>query len=712
MRKIALSFVFSIFWLSSFAQELGIIGTDTTERPPDGLYKLAVKDQKFFVMPPSGMPFSLGFDTDLSIFSTKNSPVFSGNVTLPEINIVGGGKFGRKNSSLFWGDNALDSLSGVYNVAIGNSSMRYAKTANTGIQHAQGNVSIGAFAMSDTTFRGEYNVAIGYLSQGNAYTNYCTTGIGLRTFSAGRNILYSTAVGADSQKDMLVGPNTSMGAKSMLYGQTGLYNTSVGTSTLYYNLSGYENTAVGHLALHYDSTAGGNTAVGAYALQYTQTTGGVAVGAYSQRNNTSGVNNVSVGYNSLGSNTTGNSNTAVGHLASNAGATASNTVAIGTFALRYNSANNVTAVGALAGNNNSTGLYGAFFGYGAGSSNTSGGNNTAIGTSALAVNTTAGGNTAVGYSSLASSNSVDNTGVGSYALNLLTTGIENTALGVQAMKTATTANGNTGVGAYAGQNNTAGNITAVGAYSLRMNTSGVNNSSFGYNALGSNTTGISNTATGTLSLNTNSTGSYNTANGVYALRYSTGSYNTGFGYGTLNALTTGTKNIAIGYNAGSGITTGSNNVFVGGFVGTGFETSSGNIFISDGNATNRIMVNSSGNVGIGNTNPLSLFSVGFASQFQVTSSGKIVQDATITATGTTGAQTINKPLGCVNIAAAGSSVVVTNSLISTTNIVHPWLQSNDATAKSVVVVLGSGTATFYLNAAATSEVRVCFEVKN
>lgn len=87
-------------------------------------------------------------------------------------------------------------------------------------------------------------------------------------------------------------------------------------------------------------------------------------------------------------------------------------------------------------------------------------------------------------------------------------------------------------------------------------------------------------------------------------------------------------------------------------------------------------------------------------------------DRTNTAGGTTGAQTINKSSGSVNFAAAASSLVVTNSLVSATSNVIATVQTNDGTLKSVQAVPGSGSFTLFGNAAATAETRVAFLVTN
>lgn len=92
--------------------------------------------------------------------------------------------------------------------------------------------------------------------------------------------------------------------------------------------------------------------------------------------------------------------------------------------------------------------------------------------------------------------------------------------------------------------------------------------------------------------------------------------------------------------------------------------------------------------------------------------GKSVYDATITGGGTTGNQTINKPTGTVNIAAAGTTVTVTNSFCTTSSIVYAVIRTNDATATIKNVVPGSGSFVINLNAAATAETSVGFIVFN
>lgn len=92
--------------------------------------------------------------------------------------------------------------------------------------------------------------------------------------------------------------------------------------------------------------------------------------------------------------------------------------------------------------------------------------------------------------------------------------------------------------------------------------------------------------------------------------------------------------------------------------------------------------------------------------------GNIRANSTIVGTGTTGAVTINKPTGRVNIAASGTSLVVTNNLITSTS--HPFgnVATNDTTCKSVAIIVGTGSMTIIPNTAPTAETAVDFWIIN
>lgn len=118
---------------------------------------------------------------------------------------------------------------------------------------------------------------------------------------------------------------------------------------------------------------------------------------------------------------------------------------------------------------------------------------------------------------------------------------------------------------------------------------------------------------------------------------------------------------------------------------------------------------SAGLAATGGGNTWQFYAAGSAPNFFA---GDMRFDKTVTAGGTTGAQTINKNAGTVNFAAAATSLVVTNNRVTTSSIIIATVASNDATMTSVQAVAGSGSFTLYANAAATGETRVNWVVIN
>lgn len=114
----------------------------------------------------------------------------------------------------------------------------------------------------------------------------------------------------------------------------------------------------------------------------------------------------------------------------------------------------------------------------------------------------------------------------------------------------------------------------------------------------------------------------------------------------------------------------------------------------------------------GTTHNFADWQIGGTSRFKVRNSGLLVFDTTITAGGTTGNQTINKPTGTVNIAASGTAVTVTNSVITASSIVYAIARTNDTTCAVKNAVPGSGTVTINMTAACTAETSVGFLVIN
>jgi len=347
--------------------------------------------------------------------------------------------------------------------------------------------------------------------------------------------------------------------------------------------------------------------------------------------------------------------------------------------------------------------------------------------------------------------SYDNTGVGWQALLGIagsSSGNANNAIGRQALATNTTGNSNNAMGYAALYNNTTGGVnTAVGTVALYSNTTGNRNTAIGYSAL--------NTLTGSYSNNTgigDEAGSwYGATYGVNALTQATQC--TYIGSRARANANTVTNEMALGYNA---VGDGSNTTVLGssattqtriygtvlsdaatpimrcvtGKTNTGYVEvqgkTSGGVRLTGADAMGNTLILSAAAVATSDRtltlpDPGGADTVCYLALAQTLGSktltapvltGNVQVDKTITAGGTTGAQTINKTAGSVNFAAAATSLVVTNSLVTTSSVIVATVATNDSTMKSVAAVAGSGSFTLYANAAATAETRVNFVVLN
>jgi hypothetical protein len=290
-------------------------------------------------------------------------------------------------------------------------------------------------------------------------------------------------------------------------------------------------------------------------------------------------------------------------------------------------ADNNTAYGTNAGQDDGGSGFDTSFGYYTASNNCFGSYNTATGAQAgqyqQGSNNTATGvnalrgpfcdcqNSKVGCPLMEGS---DNTATGVSALEADADGSANTATGKDALQYNTTGDDNTATGWSALQSNTTGiNNTATGWQALLSNTMGYNNTATGWGALELNASGFENTATGQFALHANTTGNQNTADGKAALFGSTGSFNTGTGYKTLFS-NTGSYNTAAGwqalfsntsgiFNTASGVSalssnmTGSDNTAIGGQALEHTTTGANNTAVG----VNALFSNTTGsrNIGIG-----------------------------------------------------------------------------------------------------------------
>ncbi len=175
--------------------------------------------------------------------------------------------------------------------------------------------------------------------------------------------------------------------------------------------------------------------------------------------------------------------------------------------------------------------------------------------------------------------------------------------------------------------------TAVGIGALYANTTGNYNTANGVNALYSNTTGYSNTANGMSALYSNTTGYANTANGVNALfSNTTGYFNTAEGYLAGRYIADGStanqtsyNSLYIGANTRALADGDTNEVVIGyGAIGNG----SNSVTLGNTSISKTIL---QGNVGIGDTTPSSLLTVGTGDAFRVGSDGQASTTSRVTA---------------------------------------------------------------------------------
>jgi hypothetical protein len=97
---------------------------------------------------------------------------------------------------------------------------------------------------------------------------------------------------------------------------------------------------------------------------------------------------------------------------------------------------------------------------------------------------------------------------------------------------------------------------------------------------------------------------------------------------------------------------------------------------------------------------------------RLTERGGLTVQKTITAPATTGNQTIDKTSGRVNIAAAGTTITVTNALVTANSIIMASVASNDTTAQIKNIVPTAGSFTINMVAAVTAETPISFFLVN
>lgn len=528
---------------------------------------------------------------------------------------------------------------------------------------------------------------------------------------SGEAVVYVTAAAADIVQPSDLATVATTGAYSDLSGLPTLYSdasvdTHLNTGTassgevLSWNGSDYDWVAApAALTGQTDSASPFETSLGSGAGAVNTGVNNTFIGFEAGNDNTSGEGNVAIGYQALDVNTTGSQNVAIG-----ASALGANVGGIRN-----------TAVGEQSGINITSGLENSLLGYLCGRNITTGRGNVVLGLESYISATTGGRNIAIGYQTMnfgnATTANADNIAIGFNAGQDISTGIQNTLIGPEAGRNITSGTDNFAAGRRSMLSLTTGsNNVAIGNGALDAATTGGNNIAIGQGAMGVGvataasgdnvaigwragedlTSGFSNTLLGANSGRSLTTGYLNCAFGDSALAGATTAIgNTSIGLNAHSSVT-GDNNTALGRNAGQ-IGSGSNNTIIGYNASASASTVSNEITLGNGSITN-----------------FRVPGVGF--QFDTTDG--LIVPKTVTAGGTTGAQTINKTAGTVNFAAAATSLVVTNSFVDTNSIIIATVGTDDITMKSVAVVAGAGSFTLYANAAATAETRVNWFVVN
>ena len=248
---------------------------------------------------------------------------------------------------------------------------------------------------------------------------------------------------------------------------------------------------------------------------------------------------------------------------------------------------------------------------------TTGDKNTVVGFEAGNALTVSGENTLIGYQagkllgdSAETWEAAQNTFIGYSAGRDVDEGVRAIAIGYNAMMSSigtTTHDVAIGYQAMQYRNSNTGDSVAIGAHAMRGSSSTSPNAN-------------RNVAVGSYTLEDIETGAaHNTSVGWYAGKEVTSGFsNTFLGAQAGNKVTTGDLNTFLGKSAGSEITTGNRNIILGSYNGNqgglDLRTASNNIVLSDGSANIRMVINGSGNVGIGT---IATFTTGGAAKLSV-----------------------------------------------------------------------------------------------
>ena len=192
---------------------------------------------------------------------------------------------GTTNSNVAVGVSASqNNTNGANNVALGTNALSFNTVSN--------NTAIGTNVLSLNT-SGANNTAVGSYSQASA-------SLGTFNTSLGTNTLFNNYSGSQ---------NTAIGSSALFSLTSGSFNSGFGTSTLFSTTLGNSNTAVGISSLSNNITGSENVGVGRNAGRYYGATGTLAntdasasifIGFNSRANNIGQTNQVVIGNEALG----------------------------------------------------------------------------------------------------------------------------------------------------------------------------------------------------------------------------------------------------------------------------------------------------------------------------------------------------------------------------------------------------------------------------
>jgi hypothetical protein len=227
----------------------------------------------------------------VSVGNTANQDIFINGLTIGK-----GSGTGATNTAL--GSSALLlSTTGYFNVATGAFTLTNNTTGNR-------NTALGYGALYQN-LTGNLNVAIGSYASLNSQTGLANVALGYATLNANLIGNFNTGLGYRALFSNLADKNTAVGTEVMFSNTTGTFNTVVGQEALRTNLAGSFNSIVGNFALlnaeaSYVSALGRDAGRFSFAGNLNTASESIFIGYNSKSLNTSSVNEIVIGANAVG----------------------------------------------------------------------------------------------------------------------------------------------------------------------------------------------------------------------------------------------------------------------------------------------------------------------------------------------------------------------------------------------------------------------------